>query len=187
MTTREKVFVAVGAFALLVYLTRKKVVVYSKKTMGKIDTFISKNREAAAIVGREFNLPVWLIITQGGHESAFGESALSLKANNLFGFTGQTWAKEGKPTVAMPTREFLKGVWVAVTRPFRAYPSVADSMRDYARLLTTQPRYALAVAAARAGNVQGTWDALGKSGYATDPTYGEKLAGVYSVVKTLLA
>lgn len=173
-----------GLIALAV-MSRGKAAV-RRVSMGRVGDFVEKNRAAAEVVGREFGLPAWLILTQGGHESAWGLSGLTAKANNMFGFTGNDWKKAGKPVVEMPTREFLKGQWVALTRAFRAYPSVADSMRDYARLLTSQPRYSATVSSARAGNPAETWAALGRSGYATDPTYGEKLAGVYHLVKQSL-
>jgi flagellar protein FlgJ len=188
MDRREGVILGGLGLGLIYLLTQKtKAPVVGRALVGRISDFILKNKDAATRVGKEYNLPVWLILTQGGHESGFGTSGLTLKANNLFGFTGEAWAKEGKPTVAMPTREFLKGVWVAVTRPFRAYASIEESMRDYARLLTTQPRYAESVANARRGDVPATWAALGRSGYATDPTYGEKLAGVHKLVGQVLA
>ena len=178
------ILTGLGLLALAM-LTKGKVVA-RRVSMGRVNDFVAKNRAAAEAVGKEFNLPAWLILTQGGHESAWGLSGLTAKANNLFGFTGKDWKAAGKPVVEMPTREFLNGVWVALTRPFRAYPSVSDSMRDYARLLTTQPRYSSTVSSARANDPAGTWGALGRSGYATDPTYGEKLAGVYQLVKQSL-
>jgi flagellar protein FlgJ len=171
------VMVAVAAVAVV-------ALIYSGgRKMTKVETFVARFKDSAVRVGQESGLPFWLILTQAAHESAMGLSALALKGMNFFGFTGEAWAKAGKPTVAMPTREFIKGAWVAVTRPFRAYASPDDSMRDYARLLTTQPRYAEVVKAARAGDVGGTFAALGRSGYATDPTYGQKLQGVYNVLK----
>ena len=177
---RQKAVAVVAAVAVL-------AVVLGGRKMTKVEMFVARFIESAKRVGAEFNLPYWLILTQAAHESAMGLSALALRGNNFFGFTGESWAKEGKPTVAMPTREFLKGAWVALTRPFRAYSGSDDSFRDYAQLLTTKPRYAEAVRAARAGDVAGTFAAMGKSGYATDPTYGEKLAGVHATLKKYFA
>ena len=154
--------------------------------MTKAESFVGLMKDEAKKVATEFQLPLELILTQAAHESAYGLSGLTQKAKNLFGFTGQSWQKAGKPVVEMPTYEFVKGAWVRLTRPFRAYETYADSMRDYARLLTTQPRYAKAVAAARSGNLQRAFDELGRSGYATDPTYGAKLTGVYSGIKSYI-
>lgn len=186
-----------GVIAVAAYLFTKKsqVVAVTKaaakkiggRTLSKAEDFVSRYRNAAEIVGRDVQLPAWLILTQAAHESAYGLSGLAQKAYNFFGFTGESWKKQGKPVVTMPTREFLNGKWVALDRPFRAYGGADESMRDYARLLLSKPRYAAAVAAARRGDVAGTFDALGKSGYATDPNYGGKLAGVYQAVKTFLA
>ena len=146
--------------------------------------FVEAMNEDARKVGQEFQIPPALILTQAAHESAFGASQLAQKAFNLFGFTGESWKRQGKMVVEMPTREFIKGVWVKLTRPFRAYTTTLDSMRDYARLLTTQPRYSKVIEYARAGNLQRAFDELGRSGYATDPNYSAKLTGVYQTVKS---
>jgi flagellar protein FlgJ len=180
MSKRDgKAIVVVAALAVA-------ALILGGRKMPKVEMFVKRFIDSAKRVGAEFNLPYWLILTQAAHESAMGLSALAMKANNFFGFTGEAWAKEGKPTVAMPTREFLNNAWVAVSRPFRAYAGADDSFRDYARLLTTKPRYAEVVKAARAGDIAGTFKALGLSGYATDPTYGQKLAGVYQSIKPFI-
>jgi flagellar protein FlgJ len=56
---------------------------------------------------------------------------------------------------------------------FRAYGSIAESVADFANLLKNSPRYRNAVAAG--GNAQAYVDGIGKSGYATDPDYANKL------------
>lgn len=187
MTDREKAawaVLAIGLGGLL--LSQKERVVAGVKKVGKAGDFVIKAIGHAKAVSQEYNLPIWLILTQAAHESAFGLSGLTLKANNLFGFTGEGWKKEGKPVVEMPTTEWKDGKPYKTTRPFRAYPTWADSMRDYARLLTVQPRYKAVVEAARKGDIVGAFQALGRSGYATDPSYGEKLSGVYSGLKSYI-
>ena len=56
---------------------------------------------------------------------------------------------------------------------FRAYGSIADSVNDFAKLLRNSPRYSHAIAAGT--NAQAYVAAIGRSGYATDPQYGNKL------------
>ncbi len=56
---------------------------------------------------------------------------------------------------------------------FRAYGSIEASVNDFAGLIGSSPRYRDAVAAG--GNARAYVAAIGKSGYATDPQYGNKL------------
>ena len=46
-------------------------------------------------------------------------------------------------------------------------------MNDFAELLKNSPRYREAIAAG--GDAKRYFDAIGKSGYATDPNYADKL------------
>lgn len=200
MNKRAVVLISLGLGALYLW---SKTAAGGKMTTSKILNFVTGSVGAARAAGAEYNLPVWLFLTAGAHESAAGLSGLAIEANNFFGFTADdpksNWRMAGKPTVQKLTHEWVKkpGVndkvesgpdskgmyYVSRTRYFRKYPSLLDSFRDYARLLTTRARYAPAVAAAREGDVAGAFKALGTSGYATDPTYGKKLAGVYKSVK----
>jgi flagellar protein FlgJ len=56
---------------------------------------------------------------------------------------------------------------------FRAYGSVEESVADFAKLLASSPRYKEVLAAG--GNAQSYIESMGKSGYATDPEYANKL------------
>ena len=57
---------------------------------------------------------------------------------------------------------------------FRAYDSYEDSFRDFARLVTQNPRYAQA--SQQTASVQAYTNGLQKAGYATDPDYAAKLS-----------
>jgi flagellar protein FlgJ len=57
---------------------------------------------------------------------------------------------------------------------FRAYDSYEDSFKDYARLITTTPRYAQA--SQQLDSPQAFASGLQKAGYATDPNYATKLS-----------
>ena len=56
---------------------------------------------------------------------------------------------------------------------FRAYGSIEESVNDFANLLASSPRYRDAVAAG--GSAQDYVESIARSGYATDPEYGNKL------------
>ncbi|MDE2294460.1 MAG: flagellar assembly peptidoglycan hydrolase FlgJ [Gammaproteobacteria bacterium] len=93
---------------------------------------------------------------------------------NLFGIkAGDRW--RGARTVS-PTIEFRDGVATARTAAFRAYRSVADSVADFANLLRESPRYRTALGAGE--DVGAYIEGIAAAGYATDPAYASKLAGV---------
>lgn len=171
--------VVVGAAALLLA---------EEAGMNKVQSFLSSYTAAAKAAGAKFNLPAWFILTQSAHESGYGLSGLTRRALNFFGFTADSakdpWVAKGGAFVAMPTTEYKQGKPYSTSRKFRAYPNAQASFEDYARLLTTSPRYAGAVAAARAGDADVAFTKMGSSGYATDPKYGSKLASVYATLKS---
>ena len=69
--------------------------------------------------------------------------------------------------------EVSNGVAKLTRTAFRAYGSIEESVNDFASLLKNSPRYRDVVAAG--GDVQAYIDGIGKSGYATDPDYANKL------------
>jgi flagellar protein FlgJ len=92
-------------------------------------------------------------------------------SRNMFGIKaddGWTGARMAAETV-----EFSGGVASQRRTAFRAYGSVEDSVDDFARLLGGSPRYREAVAAG--GDAAAYVAAIGRSGYATDPKYADKL------------
>jgi flagellar protein FlgJ len=63
-----------------------------------------------------------------------------------------------------------------VTAKFRAYGSYDEAFKDYARLISSNDRYAKVVAQAQNGNAAGFARGLQLAGYATDPGYADKIA-----------
>lgn len=122
-----------------------------------------------------------ITITQAAHESNWGKSQLTKEANNLFGFTGDSWAAEGKPVIKLPTKEYVHDQWITIDRPFRAYKSWAESVRDWASLMQ-RPRYQDAYKAAQLGDLPLFAQKVSAAGYATDPHYGENLIAISKLV-----
>ncbi len=90
---------------------------------------------------------------------------------NLFGIkAGDEWT--GGRAIA-DSMEVSNGVAAPRRTAFRAYGSIEESVNDFAALLKNSPRYREAVAAG--GDARSYFDAIGKSGYATDPEYADKL------------
>jgi len=98
--------------------------------------------------------------------NADGSSSL-----NLFGVkAGDEWA--GARATA-DTVEFSNGVATPRRSVFRSYGSIEESVSDFADLLKNSPRYRQAIASG--AHPQDYIDGIGKSGYATDPDYANKL------------
>jgi flagellar protein FlgJ len=115
------------------------------------------------------------MLAQAALETGWGQrmprTADGTPSLNLFGVkAGDGW--DGARAVA-ETVEVSGGVASQRRTAFRAYGSIEDSVNDFASLLTTSPRYREAIAAG--GSAQGYVDSIAKSGYATDPDYGNKL------------
>lgn len=164
----------------------------------------------AAAVEAELGIKARVGLIQSALESSWGASYLTVKANNLFGFTGDSWKAAGRPIYEIQTKEYeiqqfanaaqipagsqvvevhvdtkdprnnhVKAkVPVMIVRPFRSYASWDDSYRDWARLISSTPRYKKALAAARSGDVAAFAAEIQAAGYATDPNYGAKLLAV---------
>ncbi len=142
--------------------------------------FILKNDNAAKQVEAETGIPAQFMLAQAAHETGWGRSPIKNRdgsdSHNVFGIkAGPGWT--GK-VAEITTTEYVNGVARKVTAKFRAYDSVEDSFRDYAKLLKGNQRYAGAVAAAESGSAQAFAQQLQRAGYATDPAYAEKLSRV---------
>ncbi len=172
--------------------------------MSAMDTFKKTLSPVAQAVERETGFKATLGLGQAAHESAYGSSGLSSAvsslnvidndgkilrvgpANNFFGFTaelGTYWRSQNKPFVLMPTTEWKNGLAYKTTRPFRAYATPEESYRDWARLMQTDGYVkAGAPAALKAGDIAAFAEAMKKIGYATDPTYAQKITRVISSI-----
>ncbi len=142
--------------------------------------FILKNDNAAKQVEAESGIPASFMLAQAAHETGWGRSPIRNRdgsdSHNVFGIkAGPSW--KGK-VAEITTTEYVNGVARKVTAKFRAYDSIEDSFRDYAKLLKGNQRYAGAVAAAETGSAQAFAQHLQRAGYATDPAYAEKLSRV---------
>jgi peptidoglycan hydrolase FlgJ len=128
-------------------------------------------RQAAAAVGVN---PLGML-AQAALETGWGQrmprTADGNSSLNLFGVkAGSDWS--GARAMA-DTVEISGGVAKQTRTAFRAYGSIEESVGDFARLLTSSPRYRDAVAAG--GSAQAYVQSIAKAGYATDPEYANKL------------
>jgi len=147
--------------------------------------FVQKLMPQAEVASRETGIPAHLMVGQAALESGWGRREIKMadgtNSHNLFGIkAGANW--NGKVAEVMTT-EYHNGVAHKQVERFRAYGSYAEAFKDYAAMLSSNPRYAQVLL--QGNTAQGFANALQQSGYATDPHYAEKLSKVINSVNTL--
>jgi flagellum-specific peptidoglycan hydrolase FlgJ len=125
---------------------------------------------AARTCQRTTGIPASFTIAQAALESSWGARA---PGNNLFGIKADKSWKGA--TVDIPTHEVVKGVRVAITDKFRAYPSWTECLVDHAQFFLQNPRYRKCFLE-KTG--EGWARAAAAARYATDPDYAAKLIAI---------
>jgi len=115
------------------------------------------------------------MLAQAALETGWGQrmprNADGSLSHNMFGIkAGDEWAGA---RASADTMEVANGVATPRRTTFRAYGSIEESVTDFASLLKNSPRYRDVIAAG--GNAGAYIASIGKSGYATDPEYANKL------------
>ncbi|MCB1646956.1 MAG: glucosaminidase domain-containing protein, partial [Pseudomonadales bacterium] len=139
------------------------------------ESFVAGVRQAAVEVAGTVGISPRALIAQAALETGWGsqvmQSAGGTSTHNLFGIkAGDSW--DGN-RVAVESIEVINGIAGKVRSFFRSYDSLLDSFRDYGDFITSQERYQPVLA--EGTDEQAFTTALGASGYATDPAYGQKL------------
>jgi flagellar protein FlgJ len=143
-----------------------------------IASFQQKLGADAEAASKVTGIPAKFMLGQAALESGWGKreikNADGSASHNLFGIkAGPGW--KGKVVNAVTT-EYVGGVPQTRMEKFRAYDSYADGFKDYAKLLSTNPRYEKVLASA--GDASSFAHGLQKAGYATDPHYAAKLSRI---------
>jgi flagellar protein FlgJ len=150
--------------------------------------FVQRIWPEAEAASRATGIPARFLVAQAALETGWGKKELrnadGSPSFNLFNIkAGRSW---NGASVTTNTTEYRNGVAQREDANFRAYGSYQEAFQDYARLISTSPRYA---------RVVGTTDAnafargLQAAGYATDPMYADKLARIINgnTLRTALA
>jgi len=143
-----------------------------------VSSFTSKMAGYAQQASNATGLPAHFMLGQAALETGWGKKEIKgtdgTQSNNLFGIkAGSNWT--GK-TVSAVTTEYINGEKQQRVEKFRAYDSYADSFKDFANLISSNPRYQNVLN--NLSNINSYADAMAKAGYATDPDYAKKLASV---------
>ena len=137
----------------------------------KTDNFLKEIKSGALALWKKFGILPSVAAGQAALESAWGESGLTTKYNNLFGIKG---SYQGNSAM-MDTWEVYGGKKYEIEDGFRAYPDQATSILDYGVFLTVNKRYKKAIGLK---DYKEQIKAIHDAGYATDPQYANKVISI---------
>lgn len=147
--------------------------------------FVQRMTPYALQVSQETGVSAPLMMGQAALESGWGKKEIRMpdgsNSYNLFGIKADSsW--NGK-VAEVTTTEYSNGKPHKQMAKFRAYGSYAEAFSDYAKFLSSNPRYAPVVRGGQGAPAAA--EALQRAGYATDPNYADKLVKVMSRINSL--
>lgn len=150
---------------LLVMLTFTTT--YAQHRVASYTAYIKKYSPLAVGQMKSHNVPASITLAQGLLESGAGLSQLARRSNNHFGIKcGNRW-----------TGRSVRHTDDAPNECFRAYPNVEASYEDHSLFLLGNQRYASLFRLPKT-DYKGWAKGLRRAGYATDPSYANKLISV---------
>jgi flagellar protein FlgJ len=132
-------------------------------------------QQAAKVLGINPNA----LIAQAALESGWGNSVIKnsdgTNSFNLFNIKAdRSWHGKQAQVSAL---EFDQGIARRISSGFRSYSSYQDSFNDYVNFIKNNPRYESALT--KTSNVGQYMRELQHAGYATDPSYADKVMHIY--------
>lgn len=172
--------------------------------MSKQESFVKQYYKHAKKAERKSGVPALFALAQSALESGWGKHA---PKNMLFGmkvgsgrnYGGWTGEEQLISTTEYSSKSGLRfpfifpgypiistaGKWkYKVKDYFRAYPTPFHAFMDWAGLLSKNSRYHKAMQSR--GDPYRFADEVAKAGYATSPTYADKVKGVMNEIKEIL-
>ena len=141
------------------------------KWNSRYQAYIDQYKDLAIAEMLKYDIPASITLAQGLLESGAGMSELARKGNNHFGIKCHDW--DGATTYHDDDEE---------QECFRKYRDVYESYEDHSRFLARQPRYRSLFRLKRT-DYKGWARGLKKCGYATSPTYANKLIVIIELYK----
>ena len=152
--------------------------IVSNSSHKHVQEFTRRLGAEAQAASAETGIPAKFMLGQAALESGWGKREIKAldgsNSHNVFGIKA-TASWKGR-TVEATTTEYINGVPQQRVEKFRAYDSYSDAFKDYARLISQNPRYQNVMESA--GDPTRFAQALQKAGYATDPYYAQKLNSI---------
>ncbi|MCK5091573.1 MAG: flagellar assembly peptidoglycan hydrolase FlgJ [Gammaproteobacteria bacterium] len=140
--------------------------------------FIKNVWKHAKTAASALGLAPEVLAAQAALETGWGKFLIrdgnGKSSNNLFGVKAdKRWDGD---SVSVGTLEFRDGVMKKENALFKAYRSIEDSFNDYVDFLKSNPRYQNALE--NVGDSKSFTRELQSAGYATDPSYAEKINNI---------
>lgn len=143
--------------------------------------FISKILPFARASTEKTGIATSFIIAQAALEASWGNSKLARTANNLFGIkSSPTWKGQ---TITMVTTEYIAGVPKPTMASWRAYPDWGASIDDHSQFFFDNQRYKQSLTVKN--DPVAFAKAIQSAGYATDPSYANKIIAIIESRKLL--
>lgn len=134
-------------------------------------SYIEDTEKMAVRIARKNNILPSVMLAQSILESNWGRSELSREYNNYFGIK----AVKKDQGVVFETEEYVDGESGRYMENFKKYSSKRESFEHYAKLLSTAKRYEKVKTAK---NYKEAAQYIKEGGYATDPSYADKIISV---------
>lgn len=151
------------SFLFLILLTHPTGL-YAQGRNARFNAYINTYSELAVEQMKKYKIPASITLAQGILESGAGQSTLAKKSHNHFGIKcGSNW----KGRTVRHTDD-------ARNECFRAYKHPRDSYEDHSVFLANGARYAF-LFKLDITDYKGWAKGLKKAGYATDPSYANRL------------
>lgn len=143
---------------------------HAQRRLQSYNDYIKTYSEMAVEQMRRYHIPASITLAQGLLESGAGSGTLARRSNNHFGIKcGNRW--HGRT---------VRHNDDAPNECFRVYDSVEDSYEDHSRFLTDNQRYSN-LFKLKSTDYKGWAVGLKRAGYATDPSYANKLISIIEV------
>ena len=145
---------------------------YSVERPAAVRHYLQKYRFLSKELHANTGIPEPVILAIAGLESNWGKSELAIQANNHFGI--KTKVEWGGLTYCKTTVEYEGWLMYHTVQCFRRYPYIRESYQDFGNFILTRENYAQ-VKSVPSWNYRGWIEGLREGGYATDPSYTDKV------------
>ncbi len=148
------------------------------------ESFINSMKPYAEKAAKALGIEPSLLLAQAALETGWGKKVVKNatgSSNNLFNIKADRRWQGDK--IATQTLEFYDNTPVKETATFRSYSSYQDSFNDYVRFLNDNPRYETALQ--QRGDSESFIRGIHRAGYATDPTYADKVLQVQKKIESM--
>ncbi|HCH4002308.1 TPA: flagellar assembly peptidoglycan hydrolase FlgJ [Vibrio parahaemolyticus] len=148
------------------------------------ESFVNSMKPYAEKAAKALGVEPSLLLAQAALETGWGQKVVQNargSSKNLFNIKAdRSWQGD---KVTTQTLEFHDNTPVKETAAFRSYSNYQDSFNDYVRFLNDNPRYETALQ--QRGDSESFIRGIHRAGYATDPTYADKVLQVKQKIESM--